>query len=130
KAKYGNADKMNYEAPLTSLVWITSIVSIALTYVISYLIIPTLGADTSQWWKLATIISCGTLAGAVIPELVKSFTSTESRHVKEVVASAREGGASLDILSGLVAGNFSAYYLGLTIVLLMSIGYQISNLGL
>ncbi len=130
KAKYGNANEMNYEAPLTSLVWITSIVSIALTYVISYLIIPTLGGDASQWWKLATIISCGTLAGAVIPELVKAFTSTESRHVKEVVASAEEGGASLGILSGFVAGNFSAYYIGLAMVLLMSMGYLISTLDL
>ncbi|HZV87461.1 MAG TPA: sodium-translocating pyrophosphatase [Candidatus Binatus sp.] len=130
KAKYGTADKMNYEAPLTSLVWITSIVSIALTYVISYLIIPTLGTDASQWWKLATIISCGTLAGAVIPELVKAFTSTESRHVREVVSSAEEGGASLGILSGFVAGNFSAYYIGLAMVLLMSIGYLISTLDL
>jgi len=130
KAKYGNADQMNYEAPLTSLVWITSIVSIALTYVVSSLIIPILGGDTSQWWKLATIISCGTLAGAIIPELVKVFTSTESRHVKEVVTSAEEGGASLGILSGFVAGNFSAYYVGLAMVLLMSLGYLISNLGL
>src|SRR6267142_2109677 len=130
KARYGNADKMNYEAPLTSLVWITSFVSIALTYVISSLIIPTLGGDPSQWWKLATIISCGTLAGALIPELVKVFTSTESRHVKEVVASAEEGGASLGILSGFVAGNFSAYYIGLAMVLLMSAGYLISTLGL
>jgi K(+)-stimulated pyrophosphate-energized sodium pump len=130
KTKYGNVDKMNYEAPLTSLVWITSIVSIALTYVISYLIIPTLGGDASQWWKLATIISCGTLAGAVIPELVKAFTSTESRHVREVVSSAEEGGASLGILSGFVAGNFSAYYIGLAMVLLMSIGYLISTLNL
>jgi K(+)-stimulated pyrophosphate-energized sodium pump len=130
KAKYGNADKMNYEAPLTSLVWITSIVSIALTYVISYLIIPTLGGDASQWWKLGTIISCGTLAGAVIPELVKVFTSTESRHVREVVSSAEEGGASLGILSGFVAGNFSAYYIGLAMVLLMSMGYLISTLDL
>src|SRR6266850_434901 len=130
KAKYGNADQMNYEAPLTSLVWITSIVSIALTYVISSLIIPTLGGDSSQWWKLATIISCGTLAGALIPELVKVFTSTESRHVKEVVTSAEEGGASLGILSGFVAGNFSAYYIGLAMVLLMSLGYLISTMGL
>jgi K(+)-stimulated pyrophosphate-energized sodium pump len=129
KAKYGNAETMNFEAPLTSLVWITSFVSIALTYVISYFIIPELGGDPSQWWKLATIISCGTLAGAVIPELVKVFTSTESRHVKEVVISAKEGGASLDILSGFVAGNFSGYYLGLTMVLLMSIGYYVSTLG-
>jgi K(+)-stimulated pyrophosphate-energized sodium pump len=130
KAKYGNVDEMNYEAPLTSLVWITSIVSIALTYVISYLIIPTLGTDASQWWKLATIISCGTLAGAVIPELVKVFTSTESRHVREVVSSAEEGGASLGILSGFVAGNFSAYYIGLAMVVLMSLGYLISTLDL
>src|ERR1700736_3472984 len=132
KAKYGNADEMNYEAPLTSLVWITSIVSIALTYVVSALIIPSLGnaSDTTQWWKLATIISCGTLAGAIIPELVKVFTSTESRHVKEVVSSAEEGGASLGILSGFVAGNFSAYYIGLAMVVLMSAGYMISNMGL
>jgi len=132
KAKYGSADKMNYEAPLTSLVWITSIVSIGLTYIVSYLMIPSLGTDTSQWWKLATIISCGTLAGAIIPELVKVFTSTESRHVKEVVASAEEGGASLGILSGFVAGNFSAYYIGLAMVVLMAVGYLIStmNLGL
>src|SRR6202521_3176363 len=121
---------MDYETPLTSLVWITSFVSIALTYLISSLIIPTLGGDASQWWKLATIISCGTLAGALIPELVKVFTSTNSRHVKEVVTSAEEGGASLGILSGFVAGNFSAYYIGLAMVVLMSAGYMISNMGL
>src|SRR5260370_38399296 len=120
-AKYGKVDQMNYEAPLTSLVWITSVVSIALTYVVSSVIIQSLGGDPSQWWKLATIISCGTLAGAIIPELVKVFTSTESRHVKEVVTSAEEGGASLGILSGFVAGNFSLDYLGLSIVLLMCI---------
>jgi K(+)-stimulated pyrophosphate-energized sodium pump len=130
KAKYGNADAMNYEAPLTSLVWITSLVSIAFTYGISAEIIPSLGGDITQWWKLATIISCGTLAGAIIPELVKVFTSTESRHVKEVVSSAEEGGASLGILSGFVAGNFSAYYIGLAMVVLMAVGYLISNLGL
>ncbi|HTS10499.1 MAG TPA: sodium-translocating pyrophosphatase [Candidatus Limnocylindrales bacterium] len=130
KAKYSNADQMNFEAPLTSLVWITSIVSIALTYVISYFIIPDLAGDASQWWKLATIISCGTLAGAVIPELVKVFTSVESRHVREVVSSAEEGGASLGILSGFVAGNFSAYYLGGAMVILMSVGYLVSNMGL
>jgi K(+)-stimulated pyrophosphate-energized sodium pump len=130
KAKYANVDKMNFESPLTSLVWITSLVSIAMTYVISSIIIPSLGGDTSQWWKLATIISCGTLAGAVIPELVKVFTSTESRHVREVVISAQEGGASLGILSGFVAGNFSAYYLGLSMVALMSIGYYMSLMGL
>ena len=130
KAKYGNADKMNFEAPLTSLVWLTSIVSIALTYLISSIIVPELGGDTSQWWKLATIISCGTLAGAVIPELVKVFTSTESRHVREVVKSSQEGGASLGILSGFVAGNFSGYYLGLAMVTLMSISYYFSLMGL
>jgi K(+)-stimulated pyrophosphate-energized sodium pump len=130
KAKYGSANEMNFEAPLTSLVWITSIVSIGLTYLISYFIIPTLGTDDTQWWKLATIISCGTLAGAVIPELVKVFTSTESRHVKEVVKSAEEGGASLGILSGFVAGNFSGYYLGLAMMMLMAIGYYMSTMGL
>jgi K(+)-stimulated pyrophosphate-energized sodium pump len=119
KAKYANVDEMNFEAPLTSLVWITSIVSIVMTYIISSLIIPVLGGDSTQWWKLASIISCGTLAGAIIPELVKVFTSTESRHVREVVISAREGGASLGILSGFVAGNFSAYYLGLSMVALI-----------
>jgi K(+)-stimulated pyrophosphate-energized sodium pump len=130
KARYITKDVMNFEAPLTSLVWITSIVSIVMTYVISKIIIPTLGPDSTQWWKLATIISCGTLAGAIIPELVKVFTSTESRHVKEVVTSAREGGASLGILSGFVAGNFSGYYLGLSMVALMSIGYYVSTMGL
>ncbi len=130
KARFGNAVEMNFESPLTSLVWITSIVSIVLTFIISYFIIPDIGGDASQWWKLSIIISCGTLAGAIIPELVKVFTSTESRHVKEVVSSAQEGGASLGILSGFVAGNFSAYYLGLTMVILMAIGYLISTLGL
>jgi K(+)-stimulated pyrophosphate-energized sodium pump len=130
KAKYGSANEMNFEAPLTSLVWITSIVSIALTYLISYFIIPTLGVDSSQWWKLSTIISCGTLAGALIPELVKAFTSVESRHVKEVVTSAQEGGASLGILSGFVAGNFSGYYLGLAMMMLMAIAYYMSTMGL
>ena len=130
KAKYGSAAEMNFEAPLTSLVWLTSIISIAITYVISYFIIPTLGSDGTQWWKLATIISCGTLAGALIPELVKVFTSTESRHVKEVVVSAQEGGASLGILSGFVAGNFSAYYLGLAMMFLMAIAYYMSTMGL
>jgi len=130
KARFGHANQMNFETPLTSLVWITSLVSIAMTYVISALIIPQLGGDATQWWKLATIISCGTLAGAIIPELVKVFTSTESRHVREVVISAQEGGASLGILSGFVAGNFSGYYLGLSMVALMSIGYYFSTLGL
>src|SRR5437899_1981971 len=130
KARYGNVQEMNFEAPLTSLVWITSLVSIVLTYIVSSLIIPQLGGDPTQWWKLASIISCGTLAGAIIPELVKVFTSTESRHVKEIVISAQEGGASLDIRSGFVAGNFSAYYLGFSMVILMSIGYYFSTMGL
>src|SRR5271166_4099578 len=130
KVRYGNADRMNFEAPLTSLVWITSFVSIIATYFVSYLIIPNLGGDTSQWWKLASIISCGTLAGALIPELVKVFTSVDSRHVNEVVTSAKEGGASLGILSGFVAGNFSAYWLGLSMVSLMSLAYFFSQMGL
>jgi len=130
KARFSKADKMNFESPLTSLVWITSLVSIAMTYAISSVIVPVLNGDTSLWWKLSTIISCGTLAGAIIPELVKVFTSTESRHVREVVASAEEGGASLGILSGFVAGNFSAYYIGLAMVLLMSISYLVSLQGL
>ena len=130
KARYGNADKMNFETPLTWLVWLTSIVSIIATYIVSRFIIPNLGGDTTQWWKLASIISCGTLAGALIPELVKVFTSVESRHVNEVVTSAKEGGASLGILSGFVSGNFSAYYLGLAMVTLMSIAYFFSQMGL
>ena len=125
-AKWKDADEMDFETPLTSLVWITSIVSIALTYVVSYLMLPTLG-DGTLWWKLASIISCGTLAGALIPELVKVFTSTKSTHVKEVVKSAQEGGASLGILSGFVAGNFSAYWLGLSMVALMGLGYYFSQ---
>jgi K(+)-stimulated pyrophosphate-energized sodium pump len=125
KARYANSDEMDFESPLTSLVWITSITSILLTYIVSYLMIPDLG-DGTLWWKLASIISCGTLAGAVIPELVKVFTSTKSAHVKEVVKSAQEGGASLGILSGFVAGNFSAYWLGLSMVALMGMGYYFS----
>jgi K(+)-stimulated pyrophosphate-energized sodium pump len=130
KAQYGNATKMNFEAPLTRLVWLTSIVSVILTYIVSYLVIPSLGGNPTLWWKLSTIITCGTLAGAIIPELVKVFTSVESAHVREVVTSAREGGASLTILSGFVAGNFSAYWLGVSIVTLMSIAYVVSTHGL
>ena len=130
KGKYEKADDFNYETPLTTLVWLTSIVSIGLTYLVSYYIIPDLGGDSTLWWKLASIISCGTLAGAVIPELVKAFTSTESAHVKEIVASSEEGGASLNILSGLVAGNFSGYYLGLAMVALMGVAYYVSTMGL
>jgi K(+)-stimulated pyrophosphate-energized sodium pump len=128
RGRYANATKMNFEAPLTSLVWLTSIVSVGMTYLASYLLIPNLG-DGSLWWKLSTVITCGTLAGAIIPELVKVFTSTESGHTKEVVTSAREGGASLNILSGLVAGNFSAYWLGVVVVVLMGIAYLVSTMG-
>jgi K(+)-stimulated pyrophosphate-energized sodium pump len=130
RAQYQDADKMNYEAPLTRLVWLTSIVSVALTYGASYLMIPDLGGDTTLWWKLSTVITCGTLAGAIIPELVKVFTSTESAHVREVVTSSEEGGASLNILSGFVAGNFSAYWIGLAIMSLMGIAYWVSGFGL
>jgi len=125
RARYRDAATLNFEAPLTVLVWLTSIVSVATTYLISFLLIPTLG-DGTLWWKLSTVITCGTLAGAIIPELVKLFTSTESSHVREVVASSREGGASLNILAGLVAGNFSAYWLGLVIATLMGLAYTVS----
>lgn len=130
KATYANADKMNFEKPLTNLVIITSVVSIILTFVVSYLMIPTLAGDSTLWWKLSAIISCGTAAGAIIPELVKVFTSTESRHVSEVVTSSKEGGASLNILSGLVAGNFSGYWLGISIVGLMALAYAFGLQGL
>ena len=129
KAQYQDAVTMDYEAPLTRLVWLTSFVSIALTYLASFVLIRGLG-DGSLWWKLSTVITCGTLAGAVIPELVKIFTSTRSKHVAEIVTASREGGASLNILSGLVAGNFSAYWLGLAILALMSVAYGVSTLGL
>jgi K(+)-stimulated pyrophosphate-energized sodium pump len=127
KARFGNAAKFNFETPLTTLVWLTSILSIVLTFIVSAFMIPSLGGDDSMWWKLATVISCGTLAGALIPEFVKVFTSTNSRHVREIVTSSREGGASLNILSGFVAGNFSAYWLGMTMLALMSVGYLVST---
>jgi K(+)-stimulated pyrophosphate-energized sodium pump len=130
KGKYANADKMNFEAPLTFLVWLTSILSVVLTFIVSKAMIPDLGGDGTLWWKLSLVITCGTLAGAIIPEFVKVFTSTESRHVAEVVTSSREGGPSLNILSGLVAGNFSAFWLGITIMVLMTIAYIVSLQGL
>jgi K(+)-stimulated pyrophosphate-energized sodium pump len=130
KARYGNSDHMNFETPLTSLVWLTSIVSIVLTFIVSKLMIPTLGGDATLWWKLASIISCGTLAGAIIPELVKVFTLMSSSHVKEIVTSSEEGGSSLNILSGLVAGNFSGYWLGLSMVILMAVAFYFSTMGL
>jgi K(+)-stimulated pyrophosphate-energized sodium pump len=129
KGKYANADKMNFEAPLTWLVWVTSLVSVAMTYGVSYLLIKDLG-DGNVWWQLSSIISCGTLAGAIIPEVIKVFTSTESGHVREVVTSSREGGASLNVLSGLTAGNFSAYWMGLVVVVLMGISYLVALQGL
>jgi K(+)-stimulated pyrophosphate-energized sodium pump len=129
RGRYRDAVKMNFEAPLTSLVWLTSIVSVSATFVLSYLLIPVLGGNPSLWWQLSMVITCGTLAGAIIPEFVKVFTSTHSAHVREVVTSSREGGASLNILSGLVAGNFSAYWLGLTIMGLMTIAYFVAEMG-
>ena len=130
KAKYAAADHMNFEAPLTSLVWLTSVVSVALTFVASWLLVPNVGGDPTLWWKLSLVITCGTLAGAIIPEFVKVFTSVKSGHVREVVTSSREGGASLNILSGFVAGNFSAFWLGLTMMVLMAIAYGLSTTGL
>jgi K(+)-stimulated pyrophosphate-energized sodium pump len=130
QARFADAGKFNFESPLTQLVWFTSIVSVVLTYLLSYVIVPHLGGNPDLWWQLSSVISCGTLAGAIIPELVKVFTSTDSRHVREVVTSSREGGASLNILSGFVAGNFSAYWLGITIMGLMAIAYGVSTLGL
>ena len=131
KARHGNADKLNFEKPLTQLVWLTSLVSVAMTYVVSYLLVPKLGpaGNETLWWKLSTIITCGTLAGAIIPEVVKIFTSTESKHVKEVVTASREGGPSLNILSGLTAGNFSAFWMGLVITGLMAIAYGVASTG-
>ncbi|HEU4799872.1 MAG TPA: sodium-translocating pyrophosphatase, partial [Gemmatimonadales bacterium] len=128
--RYGSAAKLNFEAPLTSLVWLTSLLSVGLTFVVSKLAIPDLAGNTDLWWQLSLVITCGTLAGAIIPEMVKVFTSTHSRHVREVVTSSREGGASLNILSGLVAGNFSAYWLGMVIMGLMAAAFGVSTLGL
>jgi len=127
--QYGDADKMNFEAPLTFLVWLTSIVSVIATFVISNLLISDLG-DGKLWWQLSAIISCGTLAGAIIPEMIKIFTSTESGHVKEVVTASREGGASLNVLAGLTAGNFSAYWMGIVFVVLMGVSYFVAQMGL
>ena len=124
---YGTARHFDYEAPLTRLVWVTSGISIVGTYLASVLLIPGLAGDGHLWWKLATIITFGTLAGAIIPEVTKAFTSTSSRHVREVVTASREGGASLNVLSGLTAGNFSAFWVGgVAIVLLMTAAYGVS----
>ncbi len=128
KAKWGNADRMNFETPLSTLVWLTSALCVAFTYGVTWVILG--DQPGGLWLKLATIITCGTLAGALIPELVKVFTSTNSQHVRETVKSSRQGGASLNILSGVVAGNFSGYWLGITILGLMGGGFLISQAGL
>ncbi|MBF0491400.1 MAG: sodium-translocating pyrophosphatase [Deltaproteobacteria bacterium] len=130
KSKFQNVDKINFESPLTSLVWVSSILSISLTFVVSYFLIPSVQGDGTMWWKLASIISCGTLAGALIPEMIKVFTSTNSGHVKEVVEASREGGASLNVLAGLTAGNFSCYWMGFLFIALMGAAYFISEQGL
>jgi K(+)-stimulated pyrophosphate-energized sodium pump len=127
KIRFANADEMDFEQPLITLVWLTSLVSIALTYIASWYLISSLG-DGTMWWKLASIITCGTSAGALIPELVNRFTSTKSAHVRNVVQCSKEGGAPLNILAGLVAGNFSAYWMGLAIVGLMAGAYGLSTL--
>lgn len=124
EAMYGKKDHFDFEAPLTSLVWLSSLISIAVTYFVSYELIRDMGDNI--WWKLSTIISCGTIAAAVIPELTKIFTSAKSKHVAEIVSASREGGASLTILSGLVAGNFSAFWKGIVMVGLMLIAYLTS----
>jgi K(+)-stimulated pyrophosphate-energized sodium pump len=134
KARFGKMELFNFEIPLTSLVWITSITSIIVTYITSYLLIGKLemsnGVVTDLWWKLASIISFGTLAAAIIPEFTKAFTSSKSRHVQEIVTASREGGASLTILSGMVAGNFSAFWKGLVMVGLMLGAFYVSTMGL
>ncbi|HZN67595.1 MAG TPA: sodium-translocating pyrophosphatase [Tepidisphaeraceae bacterium] len=134
RAKYATVRSMNFEVPLTVLVWVASITSIIATYAASYVLIGEVniggGVNTGLWWKLATIITCGTLAGAVIPEVTKIFTSTHSGHVREVVTASKEGGASLNVLSGLTSGNFSGFWVGgITIGGLMAIAYGISTLG-
>jgi K(+)-stimulated pyrophosphate-energized sodium pump len=130
KVMIGDKKKINFEHPLTWLVWLTSFLSIGLTFLVSFEVLGDLGKEGNLWWVLSLIISCGTLAGAVIPELIKVFTSTESAHVKEVVTSSREGGASLNVLSGLVAGNYSAYWMGIVITGLMGGAYYFSMMGL
>src|SRR3989339_353390 len=127
--RFQNAKEMNYESPLTSLVWITSLLSIALTFIFSYLLIPDMGGG-QLWWKLAGIITCGTIAGAIIPEFVKIFTSTESTYVQNIFQFSKKGGASLNILAGLTAGNFSAYWMGIVILFLMGVAYLFSLQGL
>ena len=131
KGKFGQSAKFDFETPLTSLVWVTSIVSLIITFIVSKVLIGDIAINgqvySSLWWQLSLIITFGTLAGAIIPEVVKVFTSTKSRHVQEVVTASREGGASLNILAGLTAGNFSAFWMGLVIVGLMTGAYLVSQ---
>jgi K(+)-stimulated pyrophosphate-energized sodium pump len=129
RARYEHAQQMDYERPLTELVWITSAVSVVITYIVSWLLLADLG-DGSLWWKLSTIITCGTVAGAVIPEVTKIFTSTNSGHVREIVEASKEGGASLNVLAGFTAGNFSAYWMGLVIASLMGLASWVASFGL
>lgn len=128
KAIFGKAKSFNFETPLTSLVWLTSIISILVTFGISYVMIGEMGEDL--WWKLAVIISCGTFAAAIIPEFTKIFTSSKSKHVQEIVNASREAGASLNIISGIVAGNFSAFWKGLVMIGLMVIAFFTAREGL
>ncbi len=130
RAQNTGKPKINFEQPLTNLVWLTSLLSIVVTFVVSKLLLPEVQFAGGLWWKLSIIISCGTLAAAIIPEFTKVFTSSHSRHVKEIVAASQEGGASLNILSGLVAGNFSVFWKALTIAVLMLISFLISQQGL
>jgi len=130
KAKYGGKDEIDFEAPLTNLVWITSLLSIVVTFIASYLMIPELNGNKDMWWILSLIISCGTIGGALIPEFTKIFTSPKSKHVAEVVEASKEGGASLTILSGFVAGNFSAFWKGMVFFALMFLAYFASTFGL
>ncbi|MGE5520147.1 MAG: sodium-translocating pyrophosphatase, partial [Candidatus Dadabacteria bacterium] len=130
KARYGGEKDLDFEIPLTNLVWITSILSIIVTFASSALLIPDLNGNTNMWWILSTIISCGTLGAALIPEFTQFFTSPKSKHVKEIVSAGREGGPSLVILSGLVAGNFSAFWNGLVFFVLMLGAYFASTFGL
>lgn len=129
-AKYSGKDDLDFEVPLTSLVWITSLLSVAVTFIASYILIPDLNGNTDMWWILSAIISCGTLGAAIIPEFTKIFTSPKSIHVNEIVRAGREGGSSLVILSGLVAGNFSAFWKGMIFFLLMFVAYYASTFGL
>lgn len=129
-ARYSNKDTMDFEAPLTSLVWVTSIVSIIVTFVVSYVMLAPIPDSGDLWLILSIIISCGTLGAALIPEFTKIFTSPKSKHVKEIVIASREGGASLTILSGLVAGNFSAFWKGMVFLVLMYVSYVASTYGL